>query len=145
MAHMNQAKKAELAPGIKAVLKKYGMKGTIGVSNYSTLVVNIRSGKLDLIDEANAFNREYAERTGQTFYPVTGYYQANPYKGADAYADTVIGNFFRELTAAMRGNLWYDNSDIMTDYFDTAYYLSINVGQWNKPYIYTGETVSEAA
>jgi len=25
----------------------------------------------------------------------------------------------------------------MTDYFDTAYYLSLKVGQWNKPYIYT--------
>lgn len=145
MAWMNQQRKAELAPGIKAVLAKYGIKGTVGVGNCSTLVVNIRSGELDLIGEANAFNREFAQRTGQTFYPVTDYYQANPYKGADAYADTTVGNFFRELTAAMRGNLWYDNSDIMTDYFDTAYYLSINVGQWNRPYVYTGETVAEAA
>ena len=145
MAYMNQARKAELAPGIKAVLAKYGMKGTIGVSNYSTLVVNLREGALDLIEEANAFNREYAQRTGQRFYPVEGYYQANPYKGSDAYSDTTVGNFFRELTAAMRGNLWYDNSDIMTDYFDTAYYLNINVGQWNKPYVYTGATVAEAA
>jgi hypothetical protein len=145
MAYMNQARKAELAPGIKAVLARYGVKGTIGVSNYSTLVVNLREGALDLIEEANAFNREYALRTGQRFYPVEGYYQANPYKGADAYADTVIGNFFRELTAAMRGDLWYDNSDIMTDYFDTAYYLNINVGQWNQPYVFTGATVAEAA
>jgi hypothetical protein len=29
---------------------------------------------------------------------------------------------------------WYDNSDAMTDYFDTAYYFHINVGEWNKPY-----------
>lgn len=145
MAYMNQARKAELAPGIKAVLARYGVKGTIGVSNYSTLVVNLREGALDLIEEANAFNREYAERTGQRFYPVEGYYQANPYKGADAYSDTTVGNFFRELTAAMRGNLWYDNSDIMTDYFDTAYYLNINVGQWNRPYVFTGTTVAEAA
>lgn len=145
MAYMNQERKAQLAPGIKAVLKKYGVKGSISVDNYSTLVVTLRSGDLDLIEEANAFNREYAERTGQRFHPVTDYYQANPYKGEDAYADNKIGSFFRELTAAMRGNLWYDRSDIMTDYFDTAYYLHINVGRWNRPYQYTGEKNLAAA
>lgn len=145
MAWMNQERKAELAPAIKAVLKKYGMKGTIGVRNYSTLVVNIKSGELDLIEEANAFNREYAQRTGQRFYPVTDYYQASPYKGEDAYADATVGKFFKELTAAMRGNLWYNNSDLMTDYFDIAYYMDINVGQWDKPYVFAGETVAEAA
>jgi hypothetical protein len=145
MAYMNQARKAELAPAIKAVLQKFGMKGTIGVSNYSTLIVNLQSGELDLIEEANAFNREFAQRTGQKFYPVTGNYQANPYKGADAYADSVVGQFFKELTAAMRGKIWYDNSDIMTDYFDTAYYMEINVGKWNKPYVFTGEEMKEAA
>ena len=29
---------------------------------------------------------------------------------------------------------WYDNSDSMTDYFDTAYYLNLSIGSWNKPY-----------
>jgi hypothetical protein len=145
MAYMNQERKADLAPAIKAVLKKFGMKGTIGVSNYSTLIVNLQSGDLDLIEEANAFNREFAQRTGQKFYPVTDYYQANPYKSADAYADSVVGQFFKELTAAMRGKIWYDNSDIMTDYFDTAYYMEINVGKWNKPYVFTGEEMKEAA
>jgi hypothetical protein len=142
MAWMNQERKAQLAPAIKAVFKKYGVKGSISVDNHSTLVVTIKEGVLDFIGEANRFNREYAERTGQRFYEVKGNYQANPYRGADDYADTTVGQFFRELTAAMRGNLWYDNSDIMTDYFDTAYYLHINVGRWNKPYVYTGETVA---
>ena len=43
MAYMNQNLKAELAPGIKAVLKKYGMKGSIAVRHNMTLVVNIKS------------------------------------------------------------------------------------------------------
>ena len=145
MAYMNQARKAELAPGIKAVLARYGVKGTVGVSNHSTLVVTIKSGNLDFIGEANRWNREYAERTGQRFHSVSGYYQANPYKGAAEFADETIAAFFKELTAAMRGNLWYDNSDIMTDYFDTAYYLDINIGKWDRPYVFTGITVSEAA
>ena len=32
------------------------------------------------------------------------------------------------------GREWYDESDAMTDYFDTAYYMSIHVGKWDKPY-----------
>ena len=138
MAYMNQERKAQLAPAIRAVLKKYGVKGSISVHNHSSLEVTIKSGELDFISEANRFNREYAERTGQRFYPVTDYYQANPYKGEDAYSDPTVGAFFKELTAAMRGDIWYDNSDIMTDYFDTAYYLYINIGRWDKPYAYTG-------
>ena len=138
MAWMNQDRKAQLAPAIKAVLKKYNVKGSISVKNHSTLVVTVRSGELDFIGEANRFNRKYAERTGQRFYEVKDYYQANPYKCENEYEDPTIGAFFKELTAAMRGNLWYDNSDSMTDYFDTAYYLHINIGRWNKPYVFTG-------
>jgi len=35
----------------------------------------------------------------------------------------------------MKGADWYDNSDAQTDYFDTAYYVDVNVGKWDKPYI----------
>jgi hypothetical protein len=29
----------------------------------------------------------------------------------------------------------HDNSDIMTDYFDVGWYVDVNIGLWNKPYI----------
>jgi hypothetical protein len=29
---------------------------------------------------------------------------------------------------------YYDNSDIMTDYFDVAYYRDLMVGRWDRPY-----------
>ena len=31
----------------------------------------------------------------------------------------------------------YDNSDPMTDYFDTAFYYDIDVGSWNKTHVKT--------
>ena len=49
MAYMSQERKKELAPAIKSVLKKYNMKGSISVRHYSTLVVTIKSGALDII------------------------------------------------------------------------------------------------
>jgi len=29
---------------------------------------------------------------------------------------------------------YYDESDAMTDYFNTAYYVSVNIGKWDKPF-----------
>lgn len=116
MAYMSQQKKKELAPAIKAVLKKYGMKGTLAVNNHSTLVVNIKSGRLDLPENVNPYWVVQWERD----------------KGNEE-----IANFFEELLNAMKGEGtgWFDESDIMTDYFHTAWYVDINVGKWNQPYV----------
>lgn len=135
MAHMNQEKKKALAPAIKAVLKKYNVKGTIGVRHYSSLVVNLKEGALDFIGVANADNKAAAERRGQEPYVIEGNYQANPYYAHES-GNKKIASFFEELVAAMKGQMWYNNSDAQIDYFDTAYYLDINVGQWDKPYVF---------
>ena len=50
MAYMSQETKKIIAPKIKEVLKKYGMKGTIAVRNYMVLIVNIKEGALDLLE-----------------------------------------------------------------------------------------------
>ena len=125
MAYMNQEKKARLAPAIKAVLKKYNMKGSIAVSNYSTLVVNIKSGPLDIIADANKDSK----------YPVKNYLQVNTY-WIDSHYTGKVKKFLLELRDAMMdGN--HDRSDIQTDYFDVGWWIDINVGQYNKPYVVT--------
>jgi len=44
--------------------------------------------------------------------------------------------FLTELKDAMNvGN--YDRSDMQSDYFDVGFYIDINVGNWDKPYILT--------
>jgi hypothetical protein len=115
MAYMSQQKKAALAPAIKAVLKEFNMKGSIAVNNHSTLVVNIKSGAINFGED---------------------YIQVNPYWIDDHYKG-VAKKFFNKLLAAMKGTMWYDNSDAQVDYFDTAYYTDINVGGWNTPYVVT--------
>ena len=138
MAFVSQTMKKELAPGIKAVLQKYGVKGSIAVRNHMTLVVNIKSGDIDFARGKNdvGFNRGLTATDG-------GFYdQVNTHHISKFYNDTAAA-FLTELVDAMkqptvRGE-WYDKTDIMTDYFDIAYYTDINVGQWNKGYIYTGE------
>lgn len=123
MAFMSQERKKELAPAIKKVLKKYKMKGTLAVRNHSTLVVNLKSGPLDIIGN-------YEEKTGRGVSG--GYIDVNGYWLSDAYTGKVL-SFLKELKDAMMEGNW-DKSDIMTDYFNVGWYTDINVGKWNKPY-----------
>lgn len=114
MAFFNQQMKKERAEQVKAVLKKHGMKGTLGVSNYSTFVVNIKSGKIDFGTKYEQVNHYWIERR----------YAENENACA----------FLVELKNAMNaGN--YNNSDIQSDYFDVGFYISINIGKYDKPYI----------
>ena len=121
MAYISQQDKKDLAPAIKAVLKNYGMKGTIAINHYSSLVVNIQSGVLDFSDN---------------FSHGDGYVQVNTYH-IDTWYSGTKRNFLKDLVKAMKGNKWYDKSYAMVDYFDTAYYVDINIGKWNKPYVQT--------
>ena len=139
MAYMNQEQKKQRAPQIKKVLKKYGLKGTIGVRNYSTLYVTIKEGALDFIGAAQKINNKYAEETG-TKPVIMDNYDTIHHTHADRYRrfDETIANFINELDAAMKGVGYYNNDDAMYDYFDRAFYIDINIGNWEKPYVYTG-------
>ena len=120
MAYVSQKDKAELAPSIKAVLKKYKMKASIAVRHHSTLVVNIKSGAID-------FSGNYTHGDQ--------YIQVNEYWIDDHYANnTVAKNFLNELLAAMKGPKYINNDDAQSDYFSRSHYTDINVGNWNKPY-----------
>lgn len=138
MAYVNQETKALVAPAIKAVLKKYGVKGTIAIRHYSTLVVNLKSGSLDIIgnwvetcrsERSVMMNEHYAENVPDHL-DVNIYYIDSHYSG-------VVRDFLNELHDAMKKPGWRNNTDIMTDYFDISYYCDINVGQWNKAYEFT--------
>ena len=94
MAYISQEKKKELAPAIKAVLKKYGMKGTIGINHHSSLVVNLKEGVLDLLGDAQKHNDKVAEQRGQQSYPVGDHLQVNTYYADEWAIDEKISNFY---------------------------------------------------
>ena len=47
MAYVSQELKAKLAPTIKAICKKYGVKATLSVRNHSSLVLTVKQGSID--------------------------------------------------------------------------------------------------
>lgn len=135
MAYMNQERKAAKAPAIKAVCKKYGIKASVAVRHHSTLVLNIKSGEIDFIGNFNqiANNRQ----THEWFQPAKGYIDVSPYWYRDHFTGKAV-EFLEEVLAAMNeGN--HNRSDLMTDYHDVGWYVDVSVGQWNKPYEFTGD------
>ena len=135
MAYMNQEKKAKIAAAIKPILKKYGVKGTLAVRHHSTITLTLKSGPIDFIANCNRVcgNSHYQVAGG--FHPNTlGYASVNPYWFQEHY-DGEAKDFLTEAFAALKSAGWYDRSDIMTDYFDTAYYADINIGKWDNSYV----------
>ena len=129
MAYVSQDLKASLAPTIKAILKKYNVKGSLSVCGHSTLVLKIKSGPIDFFESYNriAGQRQFGNRIVQDEMGVNVYWYKDHFDG-------VALAFLSEIVPAMNaGN--HDNSDIMTDYFDVGWYVDIEIGTWNKPYI----------
>jgi hypothetical protein len=132
MAYMNQDRKARIAPAVKAILKRYGVKGTLSTDRNS-LSLNIKSGTLDFIGDYNSAPRPYYYDTSSR-WESRGDIQVNNYHYGDHFASKVIKSFLREVLAALNdGN--HDNSDIQSDYFDVGWYVHVNIGKWNKPYV----------
>lgn len=133
MAYMNQEKKAKIAALIKPVLKKYGIKASLAVRNHSTVVLNIKSGKIDFIRNFNETVEPQPRPSHLPFQPAAGYIDVNPYWFQEHFSGKAKA-FLTEAMKALKSADWYDRTDAMVDYFDTAYYVDINVGRWDKPY-----------
>jgi hypothetical protein len=124
MAYMNQEKKKVIASKLKPVLKKYGVKGTLSVRNHSSIVLNVKAGKIDFFEDYG--DREDAKKFG---------IQVNPYWFHDHF-EGKSKQFLTEAFDALKSAGYYNNTDASIDYFDTAYYYNINIGNWKKPYVF---------
>jgi len=151
MAFVSQENKKELAVGIKAVLKKYKMKGSISVKHHSTLVVKLKSGEIDLI---GAYNENAVKRAikevqynpdhicnleyclSRAYFDVNTHWIEEHYEG-------VVRDFLVELKDAMLGENYFDESDAMTDYFHCSHYIDIEVGTYEKDYQCTAKDYVE--
>ena len=139
MAYVSQELKSKLSPKIKAICKKHGVKASIAVRHHSTLVLNVKSGKIDFIEnyiktdaDKIAANKMSADtiahiRKNQSL-DVNTYWAHEHYSGK-------AKQFLTEMIAAMKGPDFFDETDAQVDYFHCSHYIDINIGKWDKPYI----------
>jgi len=135
MAYMNQERKAKITKMLKPILAKYKVKGSLSVRNHSTIVLTLKSGAIDFIGNSNRVCGNDFYQVQRGFKPTTsGYDQVNPYWFQDHY-DGDAKAFLTEAFKALKSADWYDESNAMIDYFNIAYYVDVNIGKWNSPYV----------
>jgi len=131
MAYINAKDVQAIRNELKATFPnfKFGVRKSSGSHGVD---VTIKQGPTDFSD---CFR-------GDDGYAQINQYHTHMYGDHQAFFDKV-----HEIikTAPMRGEGfhankgWYDNSDAMIDYFDTAYYIHMSVGEWSKPYVCTAQ------
>ncbi|AGR47969.1 molecular chaperone DnaJ [Sinorhizobium phage phiM7] len=134
MAYFSQEMKKAIAPKIKEICKKYDVKASLGVRHHSEVVLNIASGAIDFIANANEVmkNDPYAAADARE---VKHNINVNQYHYEKHFSDKALDFLKEVLTVLNTGN--YDKSDIQTDYFNVGFYVDVNIGKWDKPYVVT--------
>lgn len=132
MAYISQEEKAKIAPVVKALLKKYNLKGSLSINNHSTLVLTIKAGEIDFIKN---YNTVVAKRAGghRLGNPAKDNISVNPY-WFEEHFNGQAKKFLTEAHKAIKGEGWFNHSDSQTDYFHLKHYVEVSIGKWDKPY-----------
>lgn len=123
MAYMDQARKAELAAGVKAVMPK-GWKYSLAVRHHSTIVCTISEAPVDLLaalrgEDSRAVELGHTEVNRR-------YFEFQP------VAYDVREPLLAILDALNVGN--HNRSDIQQDLHDVGWYVSLKIGRWDKAF-----------
>lgn len=127
MAYMDQERKALLAAELKKVVPA-GWKYTLAVRNHSTIVMTITEAPVDLCTER--VRSDYS--MDGCHFSVNPYWVETQFKPGAA-RDAIVAI----LSALNTGN--HDRSDTLSDHFDVGWYVDLNVGRWDKPFVATGD------
>ena len=117
MAYINADETRQIRNALKERYKGQ-LKFSVRNDNHSAVRVTIKSGTVDfsdLLDEQGrgSVNQYWLENTGEH------------------------QKMFEEMIKIIKtssDNKWFDESDSMVDYFHTAFYFYIDIGDWQKPY-----------
>jgi hypothetical protein len=123
MAYVTKEVVAKCRAGAAAIRKQYGIKMTFSVNNGSTLMCTIQSGRIDFFGSLSEKAASYSDGK---------YCQVNTYH-IDSSFTGEAAECLKAINDLMHVDHW-DKSDIMTDYFNCAYYVNIHVGRWDKGY-----------
>lgn len=136
MAYVTEQIITKARTALKALNKEYGVKATFSGKGDSTLYLTIAQGSIDFIgnfcDNTKAKRIQHDTQqvidwvTKEQNISVNQYYLDSSFSG-------IALEYLEKAKAIMLVDHW-DKSDVMTDYFNCAYYVNINIGLWNKPY-----------
>ena len=128
--------KTEEVSAIRNELKKRfghtGLKFGVRKEHHSSVHVTIKAGPIDFSD---IYKDHYG--SGDHYAQINPYHLSN-YGQHQPLFEEIIKIIKTAPALAEGGREWFDKSDIMTDYFHTAFYINLNVGEYDKPYVHNG-------
>ena len=124
MAYITTAEVREIRNALK---EEFGPELKFGVKkqHHSSVTVTIKKGIVDFSDIMREGDRGYAQ--------VNQYHLGN-YGDHRPLFEDIINVIKKAPGKAEGGREWFDKSDSMVDYFHTAFYFNLEVGNFNKPY-----------
>ena len=128
MAYISAQDVKAIRDELKATFPKFKFGVRKGYSG-SSVDVTIKQGPVDFADVFKAERSAYAQ---------INEYHLDFYGKYEAFFEQVL-TIIKTAPANAGGRAWFDKSDAQTDYFSIAYYIHLNVGDWNAPYACTKE------
>jgi hypothetical protein len=95
---------------------------------------SVRKGSGSLSVDVNILQGTCAFE-GKDYAQVNQYWLKEHWQDADDFqALDKINEIMHNAPGRAGGKVYFDESDAMTDYFHTAFYTHLSIGQWNKRY-----------
>ena len=133
MAYIDTKDVKAIREALKAEFGK-DFKFSVTREHYSSVRISIMSGVENFYDGSMNTTDKYNGRV----HEFDGYEQINHYHthfyGKHEALFTKISEIAHTAPGLAGGKKYFCEDDAMTDYFSRAYYVSINVGKWDKPY-----------
>ena len=132
MAYISTPEVAAIRKQLKEQMPEY--KFSVVRDHHSSVTISMMKGPA--FAEFEYFDRYAGEYKKGTLGDNNGYDQINTYHTGDFYGkeNAAIFDKIVKIAKTAGDKKWYDDSDAMTDYFATAYYVHLNVGKFEKPY-----------
>lgn len=120
MAYITSESVKEIRNNLKALYPtKDGWKFSVTRQHYSSVRCEILTAPLEL--------RLDNSRTNES---VNNFWIESRYEGNNDAATKVLSTINDILNLNN-----YNNSDVMTDYFECGHYVNLSIGAWDKPFI----------
>lgn len=141
MAYISTEDVKAIRVALKERFGKQGFKFSVRREHYSSVYVSIMQSPVKFLPvpkdhfmyehERECYN--YHVRSHEAGHGQLNHFHLNYYQNEKILKDILA------IIKTAPARKWYDNSDSMTDYFDTAFYITLQVGKEDKPCVYIEE------
>ena len=133
MAYISTEEVAAIRKQLKAEMPEY--KFSVKKCHHSSVTVAFMKGPAwEEFQTRDRYTGEMHDDAMDDHEQLNHVWAENFYGEKNAAIIKKVEKIIKTAPVKAGGREWYDDSDSQSDYFDTAFYMSIHIGAWDKPY-----------